>query len=219
VRDVRKQYKRTHHIWEAYKTGLPIYGTIASHYNDPGIQVMFNKMIAGILPYMPKKLVWVFSKEYIAGETIEEAILAAKALNDEGVMTTIDVLGEFIENLDEAEANKNEYMGVIEAAEAAKINGNYSLKPVIRGYWDEGNGSAEGYAISTGYQVNVHAINNADTLGGTIANATTGYYFIGGLPQGNYSFSYESSNGKDTAVSAIQVIQNQTTVIDTVDLN
>ena len=98
-------------------------------------------------------------------------------------------------------------------------NGNYSLKPVIRGYWDEGNGSAEGYAISTGYQVNVHAINNADTLGGTIANATTGYYFIGGLPKGNYSFSYESSNGKDTAVSAIQVIQNQTTVIDTVDLN
>jgi len=45
VRDVRKQYKRTHHIWEAHKTGLPIYGTIASHYNDPGIQVMFNKMI------------------------------------------------------------------------------------------------------------------------------------------------------------------------------
>lgn len=32
---------------------------------------MINSMIAGILPYMPKKLVWMFSKEYIAGETIE----------------------------------------------------------------------------------------------------------------------------------------------------
>lgn len=94
---------------------------------------MFNKMIAGILPYMPKKLVWIFSKEYIAGVTIEEAITAAKALNAEGVMTTIDVLGEFIETLEEADANKEEYLKVIEAAEAAKINGNYSLKPTSFG--------------------------------------------------------------------------------------
>lgn len=94
---------------------------------------MFNKMIAGMLPYMPKKLVWLFSKEYIAGETIEEAIKSAKKLNDQGILTTIDVLGEFIENLDEAEANKKEYLEVIKAAEAAKIQGNYSLKPTSFG--------------------------------------------------------------------------------------
>jgi proline dehydrogenase len=94
---------------------------------------MFNKLIAGILPYMPKMLVWQFSKEYIAGETLEQAIIAAKALNSEGALTTIDILGEFIENLDEAEVNKNEYLNVIEAAEAAKVNGNYSLKPTSFG--------------------------------------------------------------------------------------
>ncbi|MCD6092041.1 MAG: proline dehydrogenase family protein [Bacteroidales bacterium] len=94
---------------------------------------MFNKLIAGILPYMPKKLVWQFSKEYIAGESLEQAIVAAKALNAEGILTTIDVLGEFIENLDEAEVNKKEYLQVIETAEAAKIKGNYSLKPTSFG--------------------------------------------------------------------------------------
>ena len=94
---------------------------------------MFNKMIAGVLPYMPKKLVWIFSKDYIAGETIEDAIKASKALNDKGILTTIDVLGEFIEDLSEAEANTKEYMEVIEAAEAAGINGNYSLKPTSFG--------------------------------------------------------------------------------------
>jgi len=94
---------------------------------------MFNKMIAGILPYMPKKLVWVFSKDYIAGETLEQAIKAAKELNNQGILTTIDVLGEFIENLEEAEANKQEYLNVIEAAEAAGIQGNYSLKPTSFG--------------------------------------------------------------------------------------
>lgn len=94
---------------------------------------MINKIISHILPYMPKKLVWVFSKEYIAGETIDEAIEVAKKLNEEGIMTTIDVLGEFIKNLDEAEANKQEYLGVIEKAEAAKVDGNYSLKPTSFG--------------------------------------------------------------------------------------
>jgi proline dehydrogenase len=94
---------------------------------------MINSMIAGILPYMPKKLVWMFSKEYIAGETIEEAIANAKKLNAEGIMTTIDILGEFITTLDEAEKNKNEYLQVIEAAEAAGVEGNYSVKPTFFG--------------------------------------------------------------------------------------
>jgi len=94
---------------------------------------MINSMIAGILPYMPKKLVWMFSKQYIAGETIEEAIANAKKLNAEGIMTTIDILGEFITTLDEAEKNKNEYLQVIEAAEAADVDGNYSIKPTFFG--------------------------------------------------------------------------------------
>ncbi len=94
---------------------------------------MINKMIAGILPYMPKKIVWMFSKEYIAGETIEDAIRNAKKLNEEGILTTIDVLGEFITTLDEAEANKQEYLDVIEKAEKAGVEGNYSLKPTFFG--------------------------------------------------------------------------------------
>ena len=94
---------------------------------------MFNKLISNILPHLPKKLVWQFSKDYVAGETIEDAVKAAKKLNEQGILTTIDVLGEFIKNLDEAEANKNEYLEVIEAAEAAGVNGNYSLKPTFFG--------------------------------------------------------------------------------------
>jgi proline dehydrogenase len=94
---------------------------------------MFNKLISNILPYMPKKLVWQFSKDYIAGETIDDAVLASKKLNAEGILTTIDVLGEFITNLDEAKANKDEYLEVIEKAEKAGVEGNYSLKPTFFG--------------------------------------------------------------------------------------
>ncbi|NLJ08184.1 MAG: proline dehydrogenase [Sphingobacteriales bacterium] len=94
---------------------------------------MFNKLVAGLLPYMPKDFVWLFSKRYIAGKTLEDAIRVSKELNEKGIMVTIDVLGEFIKNLDEAERNKKEYLEVIETVEKHGINGNYSLKPTMFG--------------------------------------------------------------------------------------
>ncbi|PIP53670.1 MAG: proline dehydrogenase [Bacteroidetes bacterium CG23_combo_of_CG06-09_8_20_14_all_32_9] len=94
---------------------------------------MFNKTIASLLPYMPQKFVWAFSKRYIAGKTLDEAINSCKELNKQGIKITIDVLGEFITKLDEAEQNRNEYLQVIELTEKSKINGNYSLKPSMFG--------------------------------------------------------------------------------------
>jgi proline dehydrogenase len=92
-----------------------------------------NKMIAGILPFMPKGFVWLFSKRYIAGKTIEDAIAVSKQLNAEGTMVTIDLLGEFITELEQAEDNKNQYLDIIENIQAAGIDGNYSLKPTMFG--------------------------------------------------------------------------------------
>jgi proline dehydrogenase len=94
---------------------------------------MINKLIANMVPLMPKKLVWIFSKSYIAGETIEDAVRASKKLNEQGIKVTIDVLGEFITKLEQAEANKNEYIELIDEVEKANIDGNYSLKPTSFG--------------------------------------------------------------------------------------
>ncbi|MDP3461976.1 MAG: proline dehydrogenase family protein [Bacteroidales bacterium] len=92
-----------------------------------------NKMIAGMLPFLPKGFVWMFSKRYIAGKTIEDAIAVSRKLNQEGAMVTIDLLGEFITRLDQAEANKMEYLEIIETIQKAGIDGNYSLKPTMFG--------------------------------------------------------------------------------------
>lgn len=94
---------------------------------------MINKLIAQTLPYFPKKFVWIFSKKYIAGETIEEAIIASRELNKNNIKVTVDLLGEFITNLDQARENKDEYLKIIEHFEAAQIDGNYSLKPTSFG--------------------------------------------------------------------------------------
>ncbi len=94
---------------------------------------MFNKLIAAILPYFPKKFVWMFSKPYISGETMEDAMKASKELNSKGIKVTLDVLGEFIKDLNEAEDNKQEYLELIELTEKNNIDGNYSLKPTSFG--------------------------------------------------------------------------------------
>ncbi|MCF8347724.1 MAG: proline dehydrogenase family protein [Bacteroidales bacterium] len=95
--------------------------------------MFFNRIIAAILPFMPKGFVWIFSKKYIAGKTIDQAIAISKELNANGSMVTIDLLGEFITQLDEAEKNKDEYLNIIEQVQKHKINGNYSLKPTMFG--------------------------------------------------------------------------------------
>jgi len=94
---------------------------------------MFNKLIASLLPYMPKRFVWVFSKRYIAGKTIEQAITASRKLNQNGIKITVDLLGEFIKTLDKAYKNKEEYLDIIETFEKESIDGNYSLKPTMFG--------------------------------------------------------------------------------------
>ncbi len=94
---------------------------------------MFNKLLASLLPYMPKKFVWIFSKPYIAGSTLDDAIRVSKELNSKGIKVTIDILGEFIENLEQAKKNKQEYLDLIDKAQAAGIDGNYSVKPTSFG--------------------------------------------------------------------------------------
>jgi proline dehydrogenase len=94
---------------------------------------MFNKLITSVLPYFPEKLVWLFSKAYISGETVEDAIRVSKELKENKIDITIDVLGEFITSLNEAEENKNEYLNLIDVARNAGIEGNFSVKPSFFG--------------------------------------------------------------------------------------
>jgi proline dehydrogenase len=94
---------------------------------------MFNKFIAAILPFFPKKFIWIFSRPYISGETIEDAMYVSKDLNSKNIKVTLDVLGEFIKTLNEADANKKEYLDLIDISFKNGIDGNFSLKPTSFG--------------------------------------------------------------------------------------
>jgi methylmalonyl-CoA mutase len=42
IRDVKKQYKRNHNLWDTEDEKLPVYGTIASQFNDPGMNRLYK---------------------------------------------------------------------------------------------------------------------------------------------------------------------------------
>ncbi|HRF81834.1 MAG TPA: methylmalonyl-CoA mutase family protein, partial [Flavobacteriales bacterium] len=48
LRDVKKQYKRNHQLWDADDDTLPVVGTIASQFNDPGTNVLYARLMKKI---------------------------------------------------------------------------------------------------------------------------------------------------------------------------
>jgi proline dehydrogenase len=69
-----------------------------------------------------------FARRFIAGETIAEAIEAARAVQARGIGVTLDLLGESVTNLDEADAATREYVAVVDAIVRSGIERNLSLK-------------------------------------------------------------------------------------------
>ena len=45
LRDVKKQFKRNNNLWEADDSKIPVYGTIASQFNDPGTNSLYKVII------------------------------------------------------------------------------------------------------------------------------------------------------------------------------
>jgi proline dehydrogenase len=69
-----------------------------------------------------------FARRFIAGETVEEAIAAARRLEAAGLMQTLDMLGESVGTMAEADAATRSYLALIEQIVAAGIGRNISLK-------------------------------------------------------------------------------------------
>ena len=60
LRDVRKQYRRNHNLWEAKEDDLPVFGTIASQFNDPGMNSLYKALMDKIVERTQAPLVSSF---------------------------------------------------------------------------------------------------------------------------------------------------------------
>jgi proline dehydrogenase len=82
---------------------------------------------------MPKSVVGYFSKRYIAGESIDDAIRVTRDLNRQGIYATIDVLGEAVKNREEAVDSKNKALEVLDTIVKFNLKANLSIKPTQMG--------------------------------------------------------------------------------------
>ena len=94
---------------------------------------IFGRAVVFILPVMPKFLIGWVARRYVAGKDLDSAVKVMKKLELEKACTTVDVLGEEIKSLEEAEFFVEEYKRVIFAINEENLNANISIKPTAFG--------------------------------------------------------------------------------------
>lgn len=94
---------------------------------------LFNNLIVTAVQVMPKSVVGFFSKKYIAGEDLMDAVNVVKNLNSSGIYATLDVLGESIKNKAEALDAQQKAHEVLDAIVKYNLKANLSIKPTQMG--------------------------------------------------------------------------------------
>ncbi len=70
LRDVKKQYKRNHGLWHDDDETLPVFGTIASQFNDPGMNTLYKAIMDKIVERTDANLKSTFSVQNEMSEKI-----------------------------------------------------------------------------------------------------------------------------------------------------
>ncbi len=94
---------------------------------------IFHNLLVKTVKVMPENIVWLFSKKYIAGKTLQSAVNTVKELNANGILATLDVLGESVTTKEEAIEAKNKAFEVFDAIVKNKLLANLSIKPTQMG--------------------------------------------------------------------------------------
>jgi len=87
-----------------------------------------NSTIARTLPWVPRPLVWRISRRYIAGEDLAAAMDTIHRLNDQGISTTLDLLGEDVTTPVQVRTCEAEYVESVAEIADAGLDSGISIK-------------------------------------------------------------------------------------------
>ena len=74
-----------------------------------------------------------FARRFVAGETVDDALAAARELNARGITASLDLLGESVYTEKEARAARDEYLHLLDRIHQAKLQANVSVKLTAMG--------------------------------------------------------------------------------------
>lgn len=93
----------------------------------------FSELVVRALPLVPRAVVRRVASRYVAGETLGQALGVVGALNREGCMATLDVLGEDVSRREESERTVAEYIRALDEIAARGLDSNVSVKMTALG--------------------------------------------------------------------------------------
>jgi len=73
------------------------------------------------------------ARRFVAGETVDDAVAAVRALNAKGITASLDLLGESVFNAAEARAGAAEYVQLLDRIHAERLDANVSVKLTAMG--------------------------------------------------------------------------------------
>ncbi len=68
------------------------------------------------------------SQRFVAGESLDQAVAAARVCNADGMKVSLDLLGESVTNADEARAARDAYLGIFDRIAQEQLDANVSMK-------------------------------------------------------------------------------------------
>jgi proline dehydrogenase len=94
---------------------------------------LFDHLVVGSLPFVPKAIVRKVASRYVAGETLADAERVMRELAAEGAMSTLDVLGESVTRREQTHETRDEYLRALDTIRAGALPANVSIKPTAVG--------------------------------------------------------------------------------------
>jgi len=94
---------------------------------------VLNKLVVTAMPLIPKAIVGRVARRYIAGTTLADGVRTVKRLNEAGMMTTMDLLGEDVRDGREAQVVRENILPILRTISQNKLNSNVSIKPTQLG--------------------------------------------------------------------------------------
>jgi proline dehydrogenase len=68
------------------------------------------------------------SERFVAGDNLDQAVAAARVCNQNGMMVSLDLLGESVTNADEARLARDAYLEIFDRIASEKLDANVSMK-------------------------------------------------------------------------------------------
>lgn len=92
-----------------------------------------NKLVVHALPIIPKPIVGRVARRYIAGTALPDGVRVVRELNGKGMVATMDLLGEDVNDAREAARVKESILPILRAVKDNSLDSNMSIKPTQLG--------------------------------------------------------------------------------------